>query len=175
MIRAYLKDQSDCDLHLGCLAAVYRSTPQESTGLTPNLLMMGKEVRLPVEIVFGSSNTSRETVSNYGSYVEILKERMQKADELCLKYLNAVSKRQKDRYDSKKSIHSYTADDLIWYLHPIRKNIASPTLVMPYDGPYKIIKKLNEQNYLIQIKGQRKVVHHDKLMPYLGVAFSKKK
>ena len=35
MIRAYLKGQ----LHLGCLAAAYRATPQESTGIAPNILI----------------------------------------------------------------------------------------------------------------------------------------
>lgn len=55
MIRAYLKgEQTDWDINLGCLAAAYRTTPQESTGLTPNLLMLGKEVRLPAELMFGS-------------------------------------------------------------------------------------------------------------------------
>ncbi|CAC5370409.1 unnamed protein product [Mytilus coruscus] len=43
MIRAYLKgEQTDWDINLGCLAAAYRATPHESTGLTPNVLMLGK-------------------------------------------------------------------------------------------------------------------------------------
>ena len=46
MIKAYLcEDQNDWDLNLGCLASAYRPTPNESTGLTPNLLAMGREVR----------------------------------------------------------------------------------------------------------------------------------
>jgi transposase InsO family protein len=44
MIRAYLKgEQSEWDLHLGCLTTAFRSS--ESTGLTPNMLMLGREVR----------------------------------------------------------------------------------------------------------------------------------
>lgn len=58
MIKSYLcGEQSDWDLHLGCLAGAYRATPNESTKLTPNLLMMGREVRLPGELVFGSHNS----------------------------------------------------------------------------------------------------------------------
>lgn len=38
MMKAYLTgEQTDWDLHLGCLTAAYRATPQESTKLTPNL------------------------------------------------------------------------------------------------------------------------------------------
>ena len=45
MIKAYLcQEQDEWDLHLGCLAGAYRATPNESTGLTPNLLTMGREV-----------------------------------------------------------------------------------------------------------------------------------
>ena len=60
MIRAYLRDeQTDWDLYLGCLAGAYRATPCESTKLTPNLMAIGREVRLPVELIFGSA-TSRD-------------------------------------------------------------------------------------------------------------------
>ena len=46
MIKCYIRnEQTNWDRNLGCLAAAYRSTPQESTNLTPNLLMLGREVR----------------------------------------------------------------------------------------------------------------------------------
>ena len=52
MVKSYLKgEQENWDLNLGCLAAAYRATPQESTGLTPNLLLLGREVRLPAELM----------------------------------------------------------------------------------------------------------------------------
>ena len=60
MIKAYLKGQQrDWDLHLSCLAAAYRATIHESTGMTPNLLMLGREVRLPAELMFGSQTATR--------------------------------------------------------------------------------------------------------------------
>ena len=54
MIKAYLKGQQrEWDKHLGCLAAAYRATPHESTGFTPNMLMFGREARLPIEVILG--------------------------------------------------------------------------------------------------------------------------
>ena len=38
--------------------------------------MLGKEVRLPAEIAFGSSTTREETISSYGEYVSKLKSKM---------------------------------------------------------------------------------------------------
>ena len=48
MIKAYLgREQSDWDLHLGCLAGAYCATPQEATKLTPNLLTMAVKFTCP--------------------------------------------------------------------------------------------------------------------------------
>ena len=52
MIKSYLRgEQTNWDINLGCLAGAYRSSPKESTGLTPNLMMLGREVTLPFEII----------------------------------------------------------------------------------------------------------------------------
>ena len=64
-------EQSEWDLHSGCIAGSYRATPNESTRITPNLLTMGQEVRLPGELVFGSTNTyDGEDITTYGEYVQ---------------------------------------------------------------------------------------------------------
>ena len=58
MIKAYLcGEQKKWDLYLGCLAGAYRITPNEATKMMPYLLTIGREVRLPAELVFGSTNS----------------------------------------------------------------------------------------------------------------------
>ena len=75
MIRAYLKgEQNDWDLHLGCLTSAYRSSENESTGLTPNMLMLGREVRTPLELLFGCR---AEVFVSYGDYVAGLRTLLQ--------------------------------------------------------------------------------------------------
>ena len=65
MIKAYLyEEQKEWDLHLGCLARAYRATPNESTRLTPNLLTIGREVRLSAELVF-VPNLMMEEISRH--------------------------------------------------------------------------------------------------------------
>ena len=68
MIKSYIKeDTTERDLYLGCLGAAYRFSVYESTGLTPNLLMIVEEVRLPCEIIFGSKMRFKdENIVNYG-------------------------------------------------------------------------------------------------------------
>ena len=177
MIRAYLTDcQTDWDLNLGCLAAAYRATPNDTTKLTPNLIMLGREVRLPAEIVFGSTTHSADTVTSYGQYVQNIKQKMQKAHEICRENLHKCAIRQKCRSDSDKQFHTYKTGDIVWYLNIRRKEAICTKLQTPYTGPFLIQKKLSEHNYVIQLSKSKtdvRVVHYDKLKPYKGTSTPK--
>ena len=76
MIKSYLKGQHhNWDQHLGCVAATYWATPHESTGMTSNLLMLGREVRIPIEVILGvSRNPNQQEITAYGDYVDTLRE-----------------------------------------------------------------------------------------------------
>ena len=172
MIKAYLKGQQrDWDLNLGCLSAAYRATPQESTGLTPNLLMLGREVRLPAEVMFGSGTTHiGEEITSYGQYVSQLRDKMHHAHIVAREHLQKAAVRQKQSYDAKQNLQKYTVGELVWYLTGIKQLKIAPKLRNPYDGPFLVVEKLSDLDYRIQLdaKGTRKVVHHNKLKSYNG-------
>ena len=75
MIKSYSRGQQhNWDQHLGCLAATYHAMPHKSTGMTPNLLMFGREVRMPIEIMLVSSRApTGEEGTSHGGYVEALR------------------------------------------------------------------------------------------------------
>ena len=173
MIKSYLRgEQTTWDEHLGCLAAAYRATPNESTHLTPNMLNLGREVRLPAEVLFGSmSNFDGEEVTTYGEYAERLRDKLSRAHMVARKHLGLAAKRQKLRYDVKQVLHQYEPGDLVWYLTAMSQLKITPKLRCPYEGPGLILKRYGDLTYLIQMtakRGHRKVVHHDKLKAYLG-------
>ena len=116
MIKAYLKgEQTNWDKYFGCLAGAYRATVQDSTGLTPNLLMLGREVRLPVEVMYGTKTTSEGELDSYGEYVSQLRDRMQHAHDVARKHLEKSATRQKELYDVKVKLETYTPGSLVWY------------------------------------------------------------
>ena len=169
MIKAYLKgEQTDWDLNLGCLAGAYRATVNPSTGCTPNLLMMGREVRLPSEIMY--TPPQKEGFVTYGAYVQDLKSCMEKAHQVARKHLASATKRQKDAYDAKVLLHVYQPGDLVWYATESTQMHITPKLRKSYLGPVLIVKRFDDLNYMIQIdsKGKRRVVNHNKLLPYNG-------
>lgn len=178
MIRAYLaNDQTVWNLNLGCLAAAYRATPNETTKMTPNLIMLGREVRLPAEIAYGSTTTNLEQVCSYGQYVEKLKKNMHHAQTICREHLQQSAKRHTDIHILEKSFYTYKPGDTVWYLNTTRKRqFVCSKLQMPYTEPFLIQKKLSDQNYMIQFSKSLtdvKVVHHDKLKPYKGSSVPK--
>ena len=171
MIKAFLQDdQQHWDLNIGCLTAAYRATPHESTGFTPNLLMLGREVRLPAEVMFGSDTNRSIAVSSYGEYADKLRSRLQEAHFLTRKHLGSVAERQKGAYDAKLCLQRYKPGDLVWYRTEMGQLRTTPKLRHAFEGPFVIVKKINDLDYVLQFRpqGPRKVVHHDRLKKYEG-------
>ena len=118
MIKSYIKDdRTDWDLYLGCLGAAYRSSIHESTGISPNLLMLGREVRIPTEIIFGSRTRDDYPVVDYGEHVEMLRDRLQNAHEIARKHLATSTERQRHFYNVKVSLNKYKRGDKVWVLN----------------------------------------------------------
>ena len=48
------ENETDCDLHLPAVMLAYRTSVHATTGETPFLLMFGREVSLPIDIMYGT-------------------------------------------------------------------------------------------------------------------------
>ena len=85
--------QRDWDSLLPYVMAAYRSSRHEATQYTPNFLMMGREVRAPVDIVYGSPEALQP--GSYDSYANELQKRMLCAyslfESICRKRLQETS------------------------------------------------------------------------------------
>ena len=169
MIRAFLKDeQCSWDENLGCLAAAYRATQNETTGFSPNMLMLGHEVRMPYEI---GCNTPEDGLSDkYCQYIETIQEKLKKAHDSTRNHLEKATSRSLDASDAEKVLHQYQPGDLVWYLSEVRYPGSCPKLQTVYEGPHMILHKYNDLDYLVLFgeNGPRKVIHHDKLKKYKG-------
>ena len=170
MIKAYLcGEQKEWDLYLGCLAGAYRATPNVSMKLTPNPLMMGREVRLPVELAFNSIRTYQgEKVTTYGKYVDSLRDKVQHAHNVARKHLDAAAKRSREIYDTTVLVNKYQPGDLVWSLLESTKLGVMHKLEPAYEGPFLIKKNLGNIDFLLQVdkSGTEKKRHHVELKPY---------
>ena len=169
MISAYVNDnQKDWDIYLPLLTSAYRSCAHDSSGLSPNQIMLGREVHQPISLAFGFPGSDNCPASPV-EYVSDLWNKMSEIQVYVRKHLGIAAERQKRDYDSRISSNTYSVGDLVYYLDSSRKIAFSPKLrSQPWKGPFVVSKKFSD--LLFEITGQQKskvrVVHHDRLKPY---------
>ena len=169
MISAYVNDnQKDWDIYLPLLTSAYRSCAHDSSGLSPNQIMLGREVHQPISLAFGFPGSDNCPASPV-EYVSDLWNKMSEIQVYVRKHLGIAAERQKRNYDSRISSNTYSVGDLVYYLDSSRKIGFSPKLrSQPWKGPFVVSKKFSD--LLFEITGQQKskvrVVHHDRLKPY---------
>ena len=77
------------------------------------MLVLGREVRLPADVMFGHIKAENETGGKPSDFVIQIRRRMQKAHEVTRKHLEANAKRSKEVYDARLSFHKYEVGDVV--------------------------------------------------------------
>ena len=149
-----------------CLPKVcfaYNTSVQTSTGYTPFYLMFGRQAKLPVDLMYGMDNTPDVELPEY---VGNLKRTLQKAYEVAREHIGEKQQFQKELYNQKVHGLPFCVGDLVWLYSPAVTKGRSKKLHLPWDGPYRVIKRLSDANYRIQAtmgRRRRLVVHFNRL------------
>ena len=164
------KNQKDWDVHIPLLMMAYRSSVHEATGMSPSLMMLGREIRLPVDIAMGQPEKSTNRETDMSEYAYKLHEKMEKIHEIARDKLEISTGAMKKYYDKKTSTHTYKLGDPVWYFWPQHKTGLGRKLLPKWQGPFVVTEKLTDILYKIQDKPGKKprIVHSNKLAPYIG-------
>ena len=170
MVKCFLKgEQTHWDRHLGCLAGAYRQSRHDSTGMTPNLMMLGREVRSTAELWFGVNKKQGDRPPTM--YVQEIREKLQHAHDIARVHLKNASRRNKLLFDKKAAEEKYNIGDLVWYeTHQGQKHI-TPKLQTPYQGPFMVYQARGVNYEILLHEGIRNWVHHNRLKHYQGIKF----
>jgi len=143
----------------------YRAARHESTGMTPNMLVFGREIRAPVDIVLGTPPGEEDYYNSPDEYVCGLQERLRAAHDLARNHLNEVAIRRKESYDTKVKKRSFGKGQWCYYLYPRRYAKRNIKWSRVYEGPYLIIDEIPPCDFVIQKTRRSKplIVHADKL------------
>ena len=131
--------------------SAYRSSPQESTGESPNMMMLGRETSLPVDLTMPEAPQDEPL----GDFAEDLRMRIQQAHQRAEECFKKSAARQKRNYDRKVTNSDLQEGMFVWLYDHSRKKGISPKLQLRWKGPYLIVTK-------------PVVVHSDRLKPYRG-------
>ena len=100
--------QHDWDTLLPYIMAAYRASR--------HALNLGREVRAPVDLVFGVSETPLR--ASYQSYVDGLHDKMSYAYATVIEQLHVAAEREKRRYDLRTKPHRFRVGDWVYYFNP---------------------------------------------------------
>ena len=147
------------------LLFAYREVPQESTGFAPFELMYGRTVRGPMKILkelWTNENEESEVKTSY-QYVFELRERLEKTMRLAQEELRKSQGRYKQYYDRKAKERVFKEGDKVLVMLPTNNN----KLLMQWQGPYKVVRKQGENDYVVDISNKTKLYHANMLKLYL--------
>lgn len=93
---------------------------------------------------------------------------MEKTHEFARLRLQCKSERMKRRYDTDATTETFSYGEAIWLYNPKRRKGISPKLSCDWEGPYLVIKPINELPYSIQksAKSKQFMVHRNRLCKY---------
>ena len=163
MIAMATKDQHEWDTCLPFISMAYRATPQESTGMSPNLLMFGRETTMPVDLLIGlPQDTPQETTQ----YAQQLRERMESAHELARRHLRQAAVRQKRTYDAGVKGATFREGELAWVANKIRRKGVSPKLAPKWRGPGVVTRMISDVTAEVQLSAQKRVTVHTDMLKH---------
>jgi len=169
--KVVMDSQRDWDERLPMVLAAYRASPHESTGYSPNLLCLGREVRMPLDLIMGLPLEEREHHGITDAFVRDMQEKSADAYALARKHLGKAAERRKAAYDIRTRAEDFAVGDWVWYWYPRKYRLKSLKWQKCYTGPYLITRKIEPVNFVLQRSERAKpfVVHLNKLKKCYGV------
>lgn len=163
------KNQKDWDKWIPLFLLAYRSSKHETTEFSPAMLMLGRELKLPLDLLRGIPPES-DLVENLSipHFVDQLRVKLNCVHNDVRNNLLMKSDKMKLNFDSKAHMLTFKTGDKVWLYFPHRVRGKSPKLQCDWEGPYIIRSKLNDVVYRIQKipNGKLKVVHMNRLAHY---------
>ncbi|UYV71409.1 hypothetical protein LAZ67_8003042, partial [Cordylochernes scorpioides] len=168
MISMYVNtDQKNWDEILPFVTHAYNTTIQETTGYSPFFLLFGRE---PMSLLDDDNIPIDSNMNNYDEYIENYLDKIARTRQVVINNTEKTQERMKRNYDKKHNERIYEPGHLVAVWTPVRKIGKCEKLLRKYFGPYRILKKLSNVNYLIEPKdnpGQDPlIVHVSRLKPY---------
>ena len=164
LIRCHIDGASDkWDEAVPLLAGAIRSMQNRHTGMTANMLMLGREVRKPISLAYSFNELVPHSCPH--EYVKELLKNFYEVHHPARDKLKTAMKIQKHAYDTKIREADFHVGDLVYRRNLLLKNGDSRKLAPPWVGPFLVVQQLSDVTYKIQGKRRSFVLHHNILGP----------
>lgn len=170
MLKPYCSSQQTTwDIFLQQVVMAYRSSQHSSTKMTPNKMVFGREIILPIQAVTRRPKCSDGDVE-YDEHVTTLQTKLQQIHEVARQNLKVAVSYQKKHYDITSKKRSFDTGQVVWIHDPTRKIGVCSKLTNVWKGPCLITRKLDDLVCMVKrtSSGRPKAYHIDRLQPYRG-------
>lgn len=156
MLSAFVdKNQKNWDELIPFLMLAYRSSVHESTGVSPNKMVFGRQVALPIDLVLGRTNPEK---GNTSEYIQNLSDKINVIHNFARENIKLNSQSMIREYNAKIQHNPYKIGDAVWVYYPNQNLGLERKLSRHWAGPFRIKDKINDVLYKIQntldIKGK---------------------
>ena len=114
------------------------------------MMMLGREVFLPVDLTTAQLKTVRNAEDIGADFAELLHERMRLAHDRARLCLKESAQRQKRQFDKKAAGMCLQEGQFVWLHNNSRRKGMAPKLEFRWLGPFLITKKLLDVVFCIQ-------------------------
>ncbi len=158
-LRHFISDtQEDWDNWIPFATFTYNTSTHTATQFAPFELLFGYSPTLPTSIT-----QSPKTSYTYEDFVANLKQKMQYSRQIARENLLDSKYKSKNNYDKNSLSRDFTTGDkVLLYDESVRRG-RSKKLTSLWIGPYTIVEKLSDVNYVIQKGNKKQTVHANRL------------
>ena len=164
------KDFNKYDLYVKWIVFTLNCLKTSRTNYSPNFLTFNREIRTPRDFFVDSPCETKETgKKNYQTYAYDFYKEVKGITRKVLETTKRRAKYYANSFDKNASGPYFEAGQYCMLLVTPPKHKYS----YKWKGPYLIIEKINDHNYIVQINGIKKVINISKMKHYPLNRYSK--
>jgi len=130
----------------------YRASVHKATGCSPALLMLGRELRLPLDILYPVPTSEYEISPN--QYVKRMEETLQKASEFARKHMEIAWQQREAPTKRSRQVKPIDIQRPVYVFNPATPKGRTPKLARLWRGPYQVVEKIDDYLYRVQTGGR---------------------
>ena len=167
IMRKFVQDNpSQWDKFLPYVLFALREVKHSSTGYSASEMVFGKPFRGLLRIM-RDTWTGRDPMVEWKNmstveYMEQLNEKIESIHKIARENTERSQAKMKQAYDKKSTVRTLQPGDLALILMPTSGN----KVLAVWDGPYKVAKRLPNNNYQLLMNNRRAVFHINSLRKY---------
>lgn len=161
LIRVYVEGKAtDWDWYLPFLNFTLHTTVNRTTGFTPAMLLFGRELTMPFDLLFDCS-PPKSTQYTPEEWAQKITDTIAECHEYARSFMNTAQLRQKNQYDMTSKETKYKVGDYVLKREYSTKR-GSKALGPLWSGPWLVVEA-HPPIYSVEAKKSLMTLHHDRL------------